>query len=244
MNLTIGNGKLNNWQTLKTRYIAAACGVALAAAAVTGVASMERGGGATSATSAVPSASYSVPQRGPDQHTVFIAGSEQQAIDMRASVLQDLDPSQYSGVSFVVAASAAEDVAARYAIDEAAREESGVAMRVVDLRGPRADVAPATPVSAAASSRIAPYVTSGPGEVAFYIVADQAGAAQVQAMEEHAQWVRYGSGVEEPNRSIVTLFAGTADEHSHALGLIDNAMAAGNFSDSNPAPRFSVVDMR
>jgi hypothetical protein len=133
MNLTIGNGKLNTRQALNPRYVAAACGLALAAGAFIGLSSLD--GGSTAAS--VPARSAAVlaaPQRGPDYHTVFIAASEQQARDTSASVLQELDPFWYRAYSFVVVTTPAEEAAVRYAISEAGGEEQAVPMKVIDLR--------------------------------------------------------------------------------------------------------------
>jgi hypothetical protein len=87
------------------------------------------------------------------------------------------------------------------------------------------------------------HVSSQP-QVAFYIVADQQQADQVRALEEHAQWVRYGDRVAEPNRFVNIFTVRTAEQDKAAQAKIDDAMSAANFSDSNPAPSFTVVDLR
>jgi hypothetical protein len=148
MNLTISNAKVNTWKSIRTRYVAAACCIALVATALVGF----------------------------------------------------------------------------------------------DLRTPTV-AAPLTSAFASTAPHFLSQNSTGL-QVAFYLVADKAAAEQAQAYEEMAQWIRHDSRVLEPNRSVVTLAAGSDAEYILAQSLIDDAMAAANFSDTNPAPSFSVVDLR
>lgn len=87
------------------------------------------------------------------------------------------------------------------------------------------------------------YAVSQP-HIYFYIASDQAQIDMANALEESAQWMRDAAGVAEPNRSVIILKAASQEEAARAEHYINEAMAAANFNDSNPAPRFTVVDLR
>jgi hypothetical protein len=158
-------------------------------------------------------------------------------MDRSASIFQDLDPSWYPAFSFVVAASPEQEDAISYAIAEAAREDAGVRMRVLDLRS--------VPAAVHANARAAgPAPRTSVLQVTFYLVADEAAASAVRMQAEMAQWIRPDNGVPEAPGSRIVLVAGTPEEQARAQHLIDDAMAAANFTDSSPAPTFTVVDLR
>ena len=134
MNFTIGKAKVNTWKSVKAQYIAAACGLALAMGAVSGLGAWRDGGAA--APSVPARASISVPQseQAPREFVIFIAGSQQQASDYAAQLYQDLNRAWFALYSFVVVANAEEEAWLHYANAQAAREDLGVSLEVVDLR--------------------------------------------------------------------------------------------------------------
>ena len=136
MNLTIGNTKTNSWKNIKAQYVATACALALAAAAVTGLGARQ---------DFAPAAPVQQPQRlsfspAPSQQmpelVFFIAGSEQQARDHIGQLRMDLNPE--AGVSYLyhVVTNADEAAAARKLTDSIAPELAieGTNFRVIDLR--------------------------------------------------------------------------------------------------------------
>ena len=90
----------------------------------------------------------------------------------------------------------------------------------------------------------ATWTSTGRPEVAFYLVATDEQAKKVQEMEELAQWVRYGMGIDEPRRSVVVLPVRSTGEETRSRDLIEGQMAASNFASDSEAPTFTVTDMR
>jgi hypothetical protein len=80
--------------------------------------------------------------------------------------------------------------------------------------------------------------------VVFYLAPDQASVDKVHASEALEWLAPNQSSVAEPNRSVIVFKVGTQEEMARAQHHIYDAMAAGNFSVSNPAPSFTVVDLR
>ncbi len=99
------------------------------------------------------------------------------------------------------------------------------------------------PASRPAAAKIGQY-TQTEHQVVFYLVSSDVQAAKAQEYEDLAQWVRYGIGVPEPSRSINVLQAASAQQEASALLLIDQTMAAVNFTSGQEAPTFQVVDLR
>ena len=81
------------------------------------------------------------------------------------------------------------------------------------------------------------------GETAvFYLTADARQAAVATQIEEDAQWVRHDNGSPEPRRSVQVLDVSTEESAIRAHKLVDDAMAAANFTTTE-APRFVIVEL-
>ena len=76
----------------------------------------------------------------------------------------------------------------------------------------------------------------------FYLTRTPEGAAQAQALEEAAQWVRRDVGAPEPKRSVNILDVATDESARAASSLIDEIMAAANYT-STTAPWFVINEM-
>lgn len=81
-------------------------------------------------------------------------------------------------------------------------------------------------------------------EVVFYLVNDEIQQAQAISSEAATSLERELIGTSALTRSVHVIFVRTAPEEARAHLFIFDAMAAANFSDGRPAPRFEVVDMR
>ena len=91
-------------------------------------------------------------------------------------------------------------------------------------------------------SRLA--VTLGPAPiVVFYLAATDAQVADADAFEATSAFERTLVNALEPNRSVNLLMVRTPEEEVKAAILIDEAMAAANFSDRDPPSKFYVVDL-
>jgi hypothetical protein len=95
-----------------------------------------------------------------------------------------------------------------------------------------------------ASVTFRPSLNQGGESVVFYLVGNTAQAAEATRIEEDARWIRHDNNVPELKRSVHILDASSEQESAKAYRLIDDAMAAANFSDNYPAPSFTVVDRR
>ena len=82
-----------------------------------------------------------------------------------------------------------------------------------------------------------------PATVVFYLATNDQGASLAETYEEMARWVRYDNGWPEPQRSVVILDASSEEKAHAAYKLIEEAMAAANFTDSQ-APTFVIAELR
>jgi hypothetical protein len=136
MNLTIGNARVISWKNIKTQYVAAACGLALAAAAVTGL-SVRQDSAPAAPISQPQRVSVSAPGTLPmPQLVFFIAGSELQATDHIARLRMDLNPE--AGISYLyqVVSNTKDEAETRTLTDSIASElaVAGTNFQVIDLR--------------------------------------------------------------------------------------------------------------
>ena len=103
---------------------------------------------------------------------------------------------------------------------------------------------PTTTVAPRHSSvAINPALDRGGETVVFYLAGSAAQAAYATQIEEEARWERHDSNVPEPRRSVHILDASTEQEAAKANKLVDDAMAAANFT-STEAPAFVIRDLR
>ena len=80
--------------------------------------------------------------------------------------------------------------------------------------------------------------------VIFYLAGNDEQKLKAELSEAITLIEQVQVGADGPMRFVNVLFARTADEESRALVFIDEAMAAANLSDREPAPRFDVIDLR
>jgi hypothetical protein len=113
-------------------------GLTLVVAALAGaVLSSSYPAGAPASLAAASVSAPSAWQRGPSEHTTVIATSEQHAMQLMASIFQDIDPSWYAAYAFVVDPTPEEEALIAYGVAEANREDPGVPARILDMRGGR-----------------------------------------------------------------------------------------------------------
>ena len=133
MNLTIGATTIGTWKRIKTQYVVAIAGAALALSAAIGVGAWQvsdSGGGAKT----VPAAS--VQPVAPATHTYYIVDSPEEARLVAAFGMAASQAGQPVGRFEIIDASTLNDGAfAELMAASMAQAQSGQSVQVVDLRG-------------------------------------------------------------------------------------------------------------